>query len=132
MKAITTGLLMIGLVMACQTAPVADGPREVRTSAGVLAGATAGGVSTFKGVPYAMPPVGNLRWAPPQPISWNGVREAKQFGAPCLQPTNPDGVTPNGGGVAGAGSEDCLYLNIWAPAGAHIANDLSGWLPRCK
>ena len=114
-------LLMLGLVTACQTAPVADGPGEVRTSAGVLAGETAGGVSTFKGVPYAKPPVGDLRWAPPQATSWSGVRDAKQFGAPCLQPTNPDGMTPNGGGVAGATSEDCLYLNIWAPAEARNA-----------
>lgn len=121
MKAIATGLMMLGILAACQTAPVADGQREVRTAAGILAGETVDGVSTFKGIPYAMPPLGDLRWAPPQPISWSGVRDASQVGAPCLQPTNPDGVTPNGGGVAGASSEDCLYLNIWAPAEARKA-----------
>jgi para-nitrobenzyl esterase len=112
---------ILGLLAACQTAPRADGPREVRTSSGILAGGTAAGVSVFKGVPYALPPVGNLRWAPPQAISWNGVRDSKAFGAPCLQPTNPDGVTPNGGGVAGPSSEDCLYLNIWTPTEARGA-----------
>jgi len=114
-------LLVLGLVVACQTALIADGPREVRTSSGVLAGETAGGVSIFKGVPYAMPPVGDLRWAPPRAINWSGVRDARKFGAPCPQPTNPDGVSPNGGGVAGASREDCLYLNIWTPAEARRA-----------
>lgn len=114
-------LMMFGLLTACQTAPVTDGPREVRTGAGVLAGETAGGVSVFKGVPYAKPPVGDLRWAPPRATTWKGVRDATKFGAPCLQPTHPDGVTPNGGGVAGASSEDCLYLNIWSPAKARNA-----------
>jgi para-nitrobenzyl esterase len=113
--------LMLGLLAACQTTPVPDGPREVRTTSGILGGETAGGVSAFKGVPYAKPPTGDLRWTPPQPISWTGARDATAFGAPCLQPTNPDGVTPNGGGVAGATAEDCLYLNIWAPAGARDA-----------
>ena len=107
--------LMLGLMASCHSTPVADGARELRTTAGILTGQTSQGVSVFKGVPYAKPPVGELRWAPPQAMSWSGVRDAKAFGAPCLQPTNPDGVTPNGGGVAGATSEDCLYLNIWAP-----------------
>lgn len=114
-------LMMLGLVAACQTPPVPDGPREVRTRAGAIIGDTAGGVSAFKGVPYAKPPVGDLRWAPPQEMRWNGARDAAQFGAPCLQATNPDGRTPNGGGVAGPSSEDCLYFNIWAPAAARNA-----------
>lgn len=120
MKRLVSAFLF-SLAAACQTAPVGDGPREVRTTSGALIGETLGAVAIFKGVPYAKPPAGDLRWAPPQAINWSGVREAKQFGAPCLQPTNPDGVTPNGGGVAGASSEDCLYLNIWAPTGARNA-----------
>jgi para-nitrobenzyl esterase len=91
------------------------------TTGGRLSGEVASGVRIFKGVPYAQPPVGKLRWAPPRPATWTGVREAKAFGAPCLQPTNVDGVTANGGGVAGPTSEDCLYLNVWAPAGAKNA-----------
>jgi para-nitrobenzyl esterase len=75
---------------------------------------------SFKGVPYARPPVGELRWAPPQPISWEQDRETTEFALPCLQPVNEDG-SPNGAGVSGASSEDCLYLNIWAPANARNA-----------
>ncbi|MEZ6031337.1 MAG: carboxylesterase family protein [Hyphomonadaceae bacterium] len=101
-------------------APPAD-PAMAATTTGTLRGAVASGVRSFKGVPYAQPPVGALRWAPPQAFSWSGSREATAFGAPCLQPTNPDGTTANGGGVAGASSEDCLYLNVWAPVNASNA-----------
>lgn len=96
-------------------------PAMATTTTGILHGAVESGVRSFKGVPYAQPPVGALRWAPPQPVSWSGTRDATAFGAPCLQPTNPDGVTANGGGVAGASSEDCLYLNVWAPVSARNA-----------
>ena len=57
----------------------------------------------------------HLRWAPPQPMSWTGEREATEFGLPCLQPTNADG-RPNGAALPAHRSEDCLYLNVWAPA----------------
>jgi len=105
------------LLSGCQingTLPV-DGPTRLVTTSGMLAGQTANGVSVFKGVPYGQPPIGALRWAPPQPIQWDGVREAADFALPCLQPT-PDDGRPNGGGVSGPSSEDCLYLNVWAPA----------------
>jgi para-nitrobenzyl esterase len=113
--------LLLGLVSACQVTPVANGATEVRTTSGILSGEMDGGISTFKGVPYAQPPVGELRWAPPQPVAWDGVRAATSFGPPCLQATHADGTTPNGGGVAGPTSEDCLYLNVWTPAGAQNA-----------
>ena len=57
---------------------------------------------------------------PPQEMKWQGTRQATSFALPCLQTTTPDG-RPNGGGVSGASSEDCLYLNIWAPAKARNA-----------
>jgi para-nitrobenzyl esterase len=114
-------VLMLGLLAACQTLPAANGLREVSTTFGSVTGETIDGLSVFKGIPYAKPPIDDLRWAPPQPTSWTGARRATTFGAPCLQPTDPDGTTPNGGGVAGASSEDCLYLNIWAPADARNA-----------
>lgn len=74
------------------------------------------GIRLFRGVPYAAPPVGNLRWRPPQPvIPWQGVKEADRYSPVCMQaPTVKDsnawqdGLTPV--------SEDCLYLNIWTPA----------------
>lgn len=97
---------------------------QVRTESGLLEGSQASvqtrdGASTliniFKGIPYAQPPVGELRWRPPQPISWDGVYSANEFALPCLQVTPEDG-RPNGAGVSGPSSEDCLYLNVWAPA----------------
>ena len=73
------------------------------------------GLLTFKGIPFARPPVGLLRWRAPQPVEpWKGVRPATGFGPRCMQlPIFSDMVfRANGMG------EDCLYLNVWAPAGA--------------
>jgi para-nitrobenzyl esterase len=93
---------------------------KIKTHSGVLVGASDGAVSVYKGVPFAQPPVGILRWAAPQPSKWKGERAATQSGLPCLQTTTPDG-RPNGGGVSGPSSEDCLYLNVWTPANARNA-----------
>lgn len=75
-------------------------------------------VRTFKGIPYAAPPLGALRWKEPQPVfNWNGVRRASEYGARCMQgPIYPDMVFHDDGP-----SEDCLYLNLWMPA--HPATD---------
>ena len=79
-------------------------------------------VMIFKGVPYAAAPVGDLRWALPQPVTpWDGVKVADTFGSPAIQPGRapgsfyykefqPEPLLPQ--------SEDCLYLNIWTPADA--------------
>ncbi len=87
----------------------------VKTASGTLEGAgrQASGVREFKGIPFAQPPVGSLRWTAPQPVSaWTGVRPAKAFGPRCMQqPIYGDmGFRSNGM------SEDCLYLNVWTPA----------------
>ena len=112
---------LAGLLTGCVSSQGAEeDPTRVSTHSGVLLGAIENGVSVFKGVPYARPPVGDLRWAPPRPVAWEGERTATEFGSPCLQRTPPDG-SPNGGGVSGPSSEDCLYLNVWAPAGARKA-----------
>ncbi|HEX2559559.1 carboxylesterase/lipase family protein [Phenylobacterium sp.] len=96
-------------------------PVKVKIDAGVLAGASEGGVNSFKGIPFAKPPVGELRWKPPvAPAGWSGERDATKFEPPCPQPINADG-RPNGGGVSGEVSENCLYLNVWAPANAEKA-----------
>lgn len=93
-------------------------PVQVPVDSGTLSGASDGNIQTFKGIPYAAPPVGSLRWHPPQPAApWTGVRDATAFGAACPQATVPDVVD----GAPGHMSEDCLTLNIWAPAGAHNA-----------
>ena len=85
-------------------------PVKVRIDSGVLVGTSEEGVNAFKGAPFAKPPVGDLRWRPPQRITWSGERDATQFALPCPQPINADGRA-NGGGVSGQTSEDCLYLN---------------------
>lgn len=95
---------------------------KVTIDSGVLVGETENGINVFKGIPYARPPVGDLRWMPPQmPDKWEGERDATEFALPCIQPVNPDGKTPNGGGVWGETSEDSLYLNVFAPADAKNA-----------
>ncbi len=81
---------------------------RVRVAQGVLDGVTEGGVQTFLGVPYAAAPVGDRRFLPPEPApAWPGSREATRPPAPAMQPRLIAGVPP--------ASEDCLYLNIWAP-----------------
>ena len=86
---------------------------QVKTAEGILEGKDLSGIKVFKGVPFAAPPVGNLRWKAPQPAKhWDGVREAKEYGPnPMQEPLFGDmnfGTKVN--------SEDCLYLNIWTPA----------------
>ena len=66
----------------------------------------------FKGIPFAAPPVGDLRWNPPQPVkNWDGVREATQFGPRCMQRRIFGDMNFRSNGM----SEDCLYLNVWTP-----------------
>lgn len=88
---------------------------SVRTEAGLVTGTieAEGLVHVYKGIPYAAPPVGNLRWRAPQPAaSWTGVRHATEFGASCPQFDRPL-LLPD---RIGKTSEDCLTLNVWAPA----------------
>ncbi|MBX9758491.1 MAG: carboxylesterase family protein [Beijerinckiaceae bacterium] len=89
----------------------------VETKCGVIQGAMASPrTRSFRGVPFAQPPVGPLRWKPPQPLhKWSGVRPALAFGPDC--PQNIDVGTR-----ATSMSEDCLYLNIWTPADASASN----------
>ncbi len=90
----------------------------VRVESGELQGVVDDGVASFKGIPYAAPPVGELRWRPPQPAAgWTGVRQAAAFGADCMQ--GRFGPPPAAGAPAQpAPSEDCLVLSVWRPASA--------------
>ena len=90
-------------------------PESVPIEGGLLRVPDAGptGVRCFKGIPYAEPPVGRLRWRPPQPVAaWSGVRGAETFGPNSMQGVVFDDIDPLPAGV----SEDCLYLNIWTPS----------------
>jgi para-nitrobenzyl esterase len=87
---------------------------QVRTGAGLVAGTKSadGKVVIFKGIPFAAPPVGDLRWKEPQPVApWKGVRKATEFGSRCMQARIFEDMVFRDAGP----SEDCLYLNVWAP-----------------
>lgn len=95
---------------------------QIEVENGTLGGSRENGVLVFRGVPYAAPPVGELRWRAPHAVAdWKGVRSATAHEAPCVQPVDTDTTVANFGGVNGAQSEDCLYLTIFAPEGAKDA-----------
>jgi para-nitrobenzyl esterase len=90
-----------------QTAPT------VKLVSGTVRGTSSAGIDVFRGIPYVAPPVGILRWRPPQPIkAWDGIRDATDFGSACMQSNVP--FTPPLKGM----SEDCLTINVWRPAAA--------------
>jgi para-nitrobenzyl esterase len=104
-----------GLLTFGASAPVAAG--VVHVAQGDLTGVTEGKVESFKGVPFAAPPVGDARWRPPGPApAWSGVKAADAFGPICMQAQRP--------GFSQAMSEDCLTLNVWRPAGAKAGDKL--------
>jgi para-nitrobenzyl esterase len=96
--------------------PVSAGP-IVQTEKGAVEGVTkTPGVEAFLGMPFAAPPTGDLRWRAPQPLApWQGTRQATAYSKDCIQ--EPQAYVP-GPGFNNPTSEDCLYLNIWRPAGA--------------
>jgi para-nitrobenzyl esterase len=86
--------------------------QQVLTESGTVSGIRADGLTVYKGIPFAAPPVGDLRWRPPvHAEAWTGTRKADAFAPACMQVgVSMPGETPP------AVSEDCLYLNIWTPA----------------
>src|SRR5579859_5071683 len=94
------------LALSATAAHAAD---TVKVAQGELHGATAGAVTSFKDIPFAAPPVGDLRWRPPQaPAKWSGSRDATKLGPQCWQMRAVPSDTNQ--------SEDCLQLNVWTPA----------------
>ena len=86
----------------------------VHLDSGPITGAQRANIWSYKGIPYAAPPVGNLRWKPPQPVAaWTSPRACTTYGPACPQPTGGE-LLPSL--AVGATSEDCLYLNVWSPA----------------
>lgn len=107
--------LMFALVAAPAHAQV------VAVTGGQVRGSTAGTVSTFKGIPYAAPPVGDNRWRKPQALAgWQGVRDATTYGSDCAQAPFPPDAAP----IRTTPKEDCLYLNVWKPASAQAGAKL--------
>src|SRR6185295_9618836 len=101
------------LLLILSATRAAAEPVRVTIDSGVLVGSAADGIQVFKGIPYAKPPVGPLRWRPPQPpAAWKEARDATAFGFACPQ----GGAALEGEGLQA--SEDCLTLNVWAPAHA--------------
>ena len=112
---------LAALAFCLLAAPALAEPARVKVEAGRLAGEAKDGVGVWRNIPYAAPPTGALRWAPPaRAASWTGERDATKAGPSCLQKMNADG-TPNSGGANGPMSEDCLQLNVFAPAKARKA-----------
>lgn len=110
---------LLALVLTAFAAP-ALAATSVTIDSGVLNGASRDGVDTYFGIPYAAPPVGDLRWMPPAPAAkWTSPRAATAYGAICPQPQRPDGVLAMGAGQTQ--SEDCLFLNVYVPPGARNA-----------
>jgi para-nitrobenzyl esterase len=112
-KWMQAGLMALALASAAGAPAMAE-ITQATVTGGKIEGVAKDGLGEFKGIPFAAPPVGDLRWKGPQPVaSWSGVKQTTAFGNACMQ--------SGGGGGAGPGvaySEDCLYLNVWTPAHA--------------
>jgi para-nitrobenzyl esterase len=105
-------IFVLSAILAYGAPAMAAGP-VVATESGKVAGAIEGGVASWKGIPFAEAPVGQLRWRAPQPAApWSGVRQATAYGHDCMQLPFPSDAAPLGT----APSEDCLYLNVWSPS----------------
>ncbi len=104
--------LALGL-LAAGCGGSAESLAQVRLDSGPISGAEEAGIWSFKGIPYAAPPVGDLRWEPPQPVTpWTEPRSCTSFGAACPQPKSGEMFYLD----VGPTNEDCLYLNVWSPA----------------
>ncbi|MBB5851760.1 carboxylesterase/lipase family protein [Amycolatopsis umgeniensis] len=121
-RLLTLALSMLTFGALTTAVAEAGGNPVVRTDSGPVRGVSTGGYRSFQGIPFAAPPVGALRWAPPaRPEPWTAVRDASKPGPRCSQ----------GAGIGSAPSdnEDCLYLNVVSPAGpAHKPRPVMVWV----
>lgn len=103
---VLSSLIVLGIALMAPPASAQPTP-PVAVTGGLISGTDNGEVRTFFGVPFAAPPIGDLRWRPPQAVvPWDGVKETTTFSPACRQTV---------AWISNPQSEDCLYLNIWAP-----------------
>ena len=123
MRSMECWLVVAGVAMMLRT----SGSPTISVEGGAVAGNVDRGIRVFKGIPYAAPPVGSLRWRPPQQVvAWSGVRDASSFGAECPQTQYAAGsvyVRP-----LQQQSEDCLSLNVWTSAAAGNKQPVLVWI----
>lgn len=106
-------MFLLGLSFSASAQNGNDPSLQVKTVNGMLEGVASSGIRIFKGVPFAAPPVGDLRWREPMPVkNWTGLRNANTFGPRAMQRPLFGDMNFRSNGV----SEDCLYLNVWTPA----------------
>lgn len=119
--------LLIGTAIAAAwMAPAANAQAtQVTIDSGPIRGEQADGVLSWKGIPFARPPVGELRWRAPQPVTpWQQVRQTTQYSHDCMQKPFPSDAAPLGTEPA----EDCLYANVWRPAGTTAKLPVMIWI----
>lgn len=124
-KRVFARALVSVMVVMTQAGAVHARDTSIATRAGrvEMAAPQADGIRVFKGLAYAAPPVGELRWQPPQALpAWKGTVRAEKFAPDCLQPDN------DGSPASRAKSEDCLYLNVWTPRIKGAANPVFVWI----
>ena len=117
------GVFAAWILAFCGSSGLMAQVQPVETSTGKVVGTElSSGVRAWLGIRYAAPPVQQLRWKPPQPIKWDGVWVADRKGAECIQVLRPHNINHYFGEETSG--EDCLYLNIWAPAAAPASSHL--------
>src|SRR5882757_324449 len=107
------GAILFTALFAAVSIRAAGSASTVKIDTGKLEGKSDGTISAFLGIPFAKPPVGDLRWKPPvAPLKWKGMRKATGFGSRCMQGPIYSDMIFRDPGI----SEDCLYLNVWTPS----------------
>ncbi|WP_155949140.1 carboxylesterase/lipase family protein [Gayadomonas joobiniege] len=110
-KLIIISFLAVALI-ACSHSQLPKVQTQINTQHGIVQGYSEQGINIFKGIPYAKPPVGSLRWQAPQSLaSWSGIKQTTKFASDCMQLPFAQDAAP----LTTKPSEDCLYLNVWAP-----------------
>lgn len=117
--------MVLAVAFSLVTSPPAAAEPLIGIDTGQLQGTVSAGVESWKGIPFAAPPTGPLRWRAPQPASpWPGIRQAAAYGNDCMQVPFPSDAAPLGAQPA----EDCLYLNVWRPAAARQGLPVVVWI----